>query len=220
MSEARQALVSVNADQSCVPTTSSNQQQKAAFMFVGLHKNNVDAAVTKLGDLYQAQCSIVAFSREELQDLTQEDMSNLSQLVEILGLYMQKDQSGLGSLTVSGLKEGVNQVVQIVHTITLLRREVRAKEEEHLYGRVTWCILGESGEWERLPKRANHKLETCDAPVIVDAKSNQWRVDPQKMEATREATRQTAKLKRLENPPGEDMVLDEFSQTLGDDIHT
>ncbi|KAG7241534.1 hypothetical protein INR49_025439, partial [Caranx melampygus] len=155
----QQTVVSVNADQSCVPTTSSNQQQKSAFMFLGLHRKNVDDAMTKLGNLYQAQCSTVAFSREDLQDLTQEDMNNLSQLVEILGLYMQKDQSGLGSLTVSGLKEGVNQVIQVIHTISLLRREVRAKEEEHLYSRVAWCIMGDSGEWERLPKRANRNLE-------------------------------------------------------------
>ncbi|XP_076581410.1 protein mono-ADP-ribosyltransferase PARP15-like [Chaetodon auriga] len=191
---------SVSADLSILHTTSTSQ--RSVFLFLGLSRKNVDDAMTKLKDLYQAQCATQTFKKEEMAGLTVADMEDLKQLVETQGLYMQRDQSGHGSLTVSGLKDGVNQVMQIINASLYdnLRREVRVREEEDLYTRVAWCILGHTGNWERLPKTANYNLESNDmAGGIVDAQGIRWSVDLQRLEATRPVTVQTAKLKRLVN---------------------
>ncbi|XP_044039273.1 protein mono-ADP-ribosyltransferase PARP14-like [Siniperca chuatsi] len=192
----------LSADHSILPTSYTSQQ--SVFLFLGLSRKDVDDAKTKLKNLYQAQCSTQTFKKEEMACLTQDDVEDLKQLVETEGLYMQKDQSGQGSLTVSGLKDGVNQVRQMIN-VSLhgsLRREVRVREEEDLYTRVAWCILGPNGNWERLPKTSNHNLENNDiAGGIADALGILWSVDPQRLEATREVTGQTAMLKRLVNLP-------------------
>ncbi|GLD53862.1 poly [ADP-ribose] [Lates japonicus] len=196
----QESPVSINADQSIVCTSSENQQQRSTFMFLGLCKKNVDNAMTKLRNLYETQCSTETFTKEDLEGLTQDDMNNVKQLVESLDLNMEEDQFELDGLTVTGLKDRVNQVMQMIHTIGPLRRETRAREEEDLYTRVAWCILGPNGNWERLPRTANHNLESCDVMGgIADAKGILWSVDLQRMEAQRHG--QKAKLKRLENLP-------------------
>ncbi|XP_037614203.1 protein mono-ADP-ribosyltransferase PARP14-like [Sebastes umbrosus] len=187
---------SVSADLSILRTSSTSQQ--SVFLFVGVARKDVDDAMTKLKDLYQAQCSTQTFKKEELECLTQDDVKDLEQLVKTEGLYMQKVQ---GDLTVSGLKDGVNQVMQMINASQYgsLRREVRFRDEEDLYTRVAWCILGHNGNWERLPKLANHDLENKDvAGGIVDAQGVRWIVDLQRMEATR-LSGPMAKLKRLEH---------------------
>ncbi|KAM9426844.1 protein mono-ADP-ribosyltransferase PARP14-like [Pholidichthys leucotaenia] len=174
--------------------------QKSVFTILGHSKESVATATAKLKELYETQCSSQLFTKDKLEGLTQDDMDDMKQLVEEEGLYVEKDQSG--SLTVSGLKDGVNQVAKMINEALHknLKRKVRDKEEEDLYGRVSWCILGHSGEWERLPKTANHKLENKDVLAgIVNAQGTLWRVDLQNMEATSNTARQTVKLKRLEN---------------------
>ncbi|XP_027143708.1 poly [ADP-ribose] polymerase 14 isoform X2 [Larimichthys crocea] len=181
-------------------TTSTSNQ--SVFLFLGLSRKDVDDAMTKLKELYQAQCSAQTFKKEELAGLTADDMEDLKQLVKTQGLCMQMDQSGQGSLTVSGLKDGVNQVMQMINVFLQgsLRREMRVRKEEDLYTRVAWCILGHNGNWQRLPKTANHNLENKDvAGGIEDAQGIKWRVDLQKFEATRIMGFVTAKLKRLVN---------------------
>ncbi|KAE8279190.1 Poly [ADP-ribose] polymerase 14 [Larimichthys crocea] len=181
-------------------TTSTSNQ--SVFLFLGLSRKDVDDAMTKLKELYQAQCSTQTFKKEELAGLTADDMEDLKQLVKTQGLCMQMDQSGQGSLTVSGLKDGVNQVMQMINVFLQgsLRREVRVRKEEDLYTRVAWCILAHAGNWQRLPKTANHNLENKDvAGGIEDAQGIKWRVDLQKFEATRIMGFVTAKLKRLVN---------------------
>ncbi|XP_034412586.1 protein mono-ADP-ribosyltransferase PARP14-like [Cyclopterus lumpus] len=193
----QQPPLSERADLSVLCTNSASRQ--SVFLFLGLSRADVDVAMTKLKDLYHAQCSTKTFSQEELAGLTMDDMKNLKQPMETEGLYVQK--SGWG-LTVSGLKDGVNKMMQIIHTSlrSTLRREVRVKEEDDLFTRVTWCILGHTGNWESFPKAANHKLENKDvAAGIMDAQSTQWSVDLQRMEATDPLTRQRATLKRLEH---------------------
>ncbi|XP_038587302.1 protein mono-ADP-ribosyltransferase PARP14-like [Micropterus salmoides] len=190
----------VSPDLNIFHTSSSNEQ--SVFLFLGLSRKDVDDAKTKLKNLYQSQCSTQSFKKEELACLTQEDMEDLKQLVETEGLYMQEDQSGQGSLTVSGLKDGVNKVVHMINASVhgSLRREVRVREEEELYTRVAWCILGPNGTWERLPKTANHSLEKNDvAGGIVDAQGIRWSVNAQKSEATSRVSGLKAKLKRLMN---------------------
>ena len=156
--------------------------------------------MTKLKDLYQAQCSSQTFRKEELKDLTQDDVKDLKQLVETEGLYVELSQ---GTLKVN------NKVMQMINASLHgnLRREVRVREEEDLYAHVAWCILGHRGNWERLPKTANHSLENNDVGGrIVDAQGDKWNADLQRMEATRYLDGQTTKLKRLEHL-GEKMVL-------------
>ncbi|KAF3697819.1 hypothetical protein EXN66_Car013500 [Channa argus] len=194
-----------NTDLSILHTSSTNLQ--SVFLFLG-SRNNVATAMTKLKDLYQTQCSTQAFTTEQLEGLTQDDITNLKQLVETQGLYMQMDHSG--NLIVSGLKDGVNQVTQSINVYIreCLKREMRVREEEDLYTRVVWCLLGANGNWERLPKTANYNLDNGDiAGEIVDAQGLLWTVDLSVMEATRQQSGQTAKLKRLENLPGEKMLL-------------
>ncbi|XP_038587306.1 protein mono-ADP-ribosyltransferase PARP14 isoform X2 [Micropterus salmoides] len=187
---------SMSPDLNIFHTSSRNEQ--SVFLFLGLSRKDVDDAKTKLKNLYQSQCSTQSFKKEELACLTQEDMEDLKQLVETEGLYMQEDQSGQGSLTVSGLKDGVNKVVHMINAS--LRREVRVREEEELYTRVAWCILGPNGTWERLPKTANHSLEKNDvAGGIVDAQGIRWSVNAQKLKATSRVTGLNANLKRLVN---------------------
>ncbi|XP_030609932.1 protein mono-ADP-ribosyltransferase PARP14-like [Archocentrus centrarchus] len=176
--------------------------QQSVFMFLGPSKKEVDDAMEKLKHQYQTQCSSNTFSKEEVELLTHDDMMDLMELVKAEGLVMQKDQSG--ALTVSGLKDGVARVMQKMCQCQYgtLVREVRVREEDDLYNRVVWCILAHNGNWERLPKTANHKLEIKELTNgIIDGQGLTWEVNLQTMEATRPLSRQTAKLKRLENLP-------------------
>ncbi|KAM7366391.1 hypothetical protein PAMP_015834 [Pampus punctatissimus] len=190
--------MSMNADISILCASSLSQQ--SIFRFLGLSRRNVDDAMTKLKNLYEAQCSTQSFTRAGLEVLTHDDMNDLKQQIETLGLYTQVDQSGL---TVSGLKDSVSQVTQIINAFQhdCLKREVRVRDEEECYTHVAWCILGHNGNWQRLPKTANYNLENNDiAGGIVDARGKKWSVDRHKMEATG-STGQATNLKRLVNLP-------------------
>ncbi|XP_054916113.1 protein mono-ADP-ribosyltransferase PARP14-like [Poeciliopsis prolifica] len=179
-------------------TTATSQQ--STFLFVGLQRENVEEALKMVKNLYQDHSVTKTFTNQDLADLTEEDIRKLMNLVETQGLYVQEDPFSQGGLTVSGLKAGVNQVDQMLQTLIPLRKELRAKEEESLYPRVVWCILGQDGIWERLPKTANYNLEKRNTTKgIVDVHRVTWSVNLKKMEARRDLTRQTAKLKRLEN---------------------
>ncbi|GLD53861.1 poly [ADP-ribose] [Lates japonicus] len=210
---------SLNADLSSLHISSTNQQ--SIFLFLGICRKDIDDAMAKLKDLYQAQCSSETFSKEQLEGLTQDDIKDLNQLMETEGLYMKRDWAGQGSLMVTGLKDGVNQVMQMINVAVhgSLRREVRAREEEDLYNRVAWCILGPNGNWERLPKTANHNLEKNDiAGGIMDAQGIQWSVDPQRTKAQRQVTGQTAELKRLQNLPDFTLPLNWDNMAAGEDM--
>ena len=202
--------LSLSTDLSILHSTSTSQ--KSVFVFLGLSRQDVDNAMTKLKGAYQAQCSTQTFKKEDLVGLTQGDIEELRKLVESHGLNIQRDQSGLGSLTVSGFKDGVNQVTKKINDSLqeCLRREVRAREEEELFSRVVWCILAHNGNWERLPKTANYSLENnVIAGGIVDAQGVLWSVDVQRLEASTRVSGQTTKLKRLVNLQGEEIVVAE-----------
>ncbi|XP_034424676.1 protein mono-ADP-ribosyltransferase PARP14-like [Hippoglossus hippoglossus] len=181
--------------------STSFKTQQSVFLFLGLFSQDVSDAKMKLKQLYQDQCLTHTFTAEEVGSLSEDDIMRLQQLVYKEGLQIQ---SGQGNMTVSGLKDGVNSVMQMIKESQLssLRRQVIVREEEDLHNRVAWCILGSSGNWERFPKTANHRLEHNNlAGGIMDEQSNQWTVDLQKMEATRQVTGETRKIKRLENLP-------------------
>ncbi|XP_029382789.1 protein mono-ADP-ribosyltransferase PARP14-like [Echeneis naucrates] len=194
-----EALLAIDADQSFFSTSSKSQPDRSVFICMGLCKKNVEDAMTKLKNQYRAQCATQTFTKDDLPDLTQNDINNLTQLVELLGLCMQTNHP---VLTISGLKERLDCVTQVIHTTGSIRREARAREEQDLYRRVAWCILGRSGIWERLPETANRYLENQDVlEGIRDTRGILWKVDLCRMEARRQATGQTAKLKRLQNLP-------------------
>ncbi|CAI5669256.1 unnamed protein product [Oreochromis niloticus] len=183
---------SVSACLSRLRIRSTSQQS-----VLGLSKKHVYCAMEKLKHQNQTQ-----YSKEQLELLSQDDMMELKELVESEGLFMQTDQSG--TLTVSGLKDGVTRVMQKMNHFQLmaLAREVRVREEEDLYLRVVWCILAHNGNWERLPKTANHQLENNKLTEgITDAQELIWEVNLHMMIATQQLSRQTMKLKRLENLP-------------------
>uniref|UniRef100_H2LUQ0 Poly [ADP-ribose] polymerase n=1 Tax=Oryzias latipes TaxID=8090 RepID=H2LUQ0_ORYLA len=179
-------------------TFKSSGSQQSTFKFIGLGRDKVDAAMKNLKSLYEAQCSTQTISKEDMKVLTQEDITAFKQLVESEGLFMKEDPSG--GLTVTGLKDGVNQLMLMIQSCLQgrLRIKVRVTEEEDLYNRIMWCILDQNGIWQRLPKVANYDLEKKDiAEGIVDAQNVTWQVNLQEMTAT--ATGQKTKLKRLEN---------------------
>lgn len=194
----QQCHSSVSVEISKLATASASQ--KSSFLILGLSRKYVDDAVTKLSSLYEAQCSTQTFKIDELANLSPEDMEDLKLLVETQGLCIQENQ---GTLKVRGLKDGVNQVMQLVNAS--LNRKLKVREEEDLYIRVAWCILAQNGNWERLPKTANYHLEKKDAAHgIVDAQGLTWNVDLQRMEAILQMkSGQRAKLKRLANLQGE-----------------
>ncbi|KAE8279183.1 Poly [ADP-ribose] polymerase 15 [Larimichthys crocea] len=74
----KQPVFSVSPGALCT-TSTSNQ---SVFLFLGLSRKDVDDAMTKLKELYQAQCSTQTFKKEELGILTSDDMKDLNQLVE------------------------------------------------------------------------------------------------------------------------------------------
>lgn len=201
----QQSYLSLSADLTSFSTTI--QDLKSTFLISGVSRKDVDEAMTMLKSLYQAQCSIHTFKEKELAGMTPEDMEDVKHLMVTQGLFMKKNESD--SLTVNGLKDGIKQVTQMI-TASLqgsLKNELRLREEEDLYSRVAWCILGQSGNWERLPKRANYNLENNETSErIVDAQGIMWSVDLHRMEATLQATAQTTMLKRLVNLPGKKMT--------------
>ncbi|XP_033181608.1 protein mono-ADP-ribosyltransferase PARP14-like isoform X2 [Mastacembelus armatus] len=193
---------SLKVDLSMLQTSSASQQ--SVFKILGLDRNSVNDAKAKLKDLYMGQCSTLTFTKEQMEAISEDDMKNLQQLVETSGLNMQRDQSVQGGLTVSGFKDGVNKVMQLINASLheFLRREVRDREEDNLYTCVAWCIMGTNGTWERLPKTANYKIENDDVTGgIVDAHGVMWEVDQQRMEATRRGVGQKATLKKLVHLP-------------------
>lgn len=88
--------------------------QQYTFMIVGLSRKNVDDAIAKLKSLYQAECTMQTFRQEELAGLTQDDVNDLKHLIEALGVHVEEDHYNPGSWTVSGLKDGVHEVMQMI----------------------------------------------------------------------------------------------------------
>ncbi|XP_053272431.1 protein mono-ADP-ribosyltransferase PARP14 [Pleuronectes platessa] len=192
--------------------------QQSVFLFMGLCGWKVSDAKMKLKQLYQDRCLTHIFTAKEVGSLSQDDIVCLQQLVYKEGLKILSVQ---GNMTVSGLKDGVNKVMQMIKESQLsnLRRQVIVTEEENLHSRVAWCILGSSGNWERLPKTANHRLEHNNlAGGIMDEQGNQWTVDLKRMEATGQVTREIRKIKRLENRPDFTLPLYWDNMAAGEDM--
>lgn len=88
-------------------------------------------------------------------------------------------------------------------TYNILSLQVREKEQDVLFSRVSWCILGLREIWERLPKKAHHQLENNNVSGgILDEQAQKWTVNLSRMEATAFGSTAVAKLKRLKNLSG------------------
>ncbi|XP_036002228.1 protein mono-ADP-ribosyltransferase PARP14 [Fundulus heteroclitus] len=192
----QQAPLPLSADQRVLNTIPASHQ--STFLVLGLTRKDVDDAKEKLKSQYNRQCSSHTFSKQELQSLSEENILELQQLVMTEGLFIEDNPSG--NLTVKGMNDEVKKVILKFNSYVhgSLMRTVREKEEDELYSRVMWCILGQNGNWDRLPKTANYNLEKKDvAGGIVDAKGVPWQVDLRTLEVTTQG--QQTKLKRLEN---------------------
>ncbi|XP_039462646.1 uncharacterized protein LOC120436202 [Oreochromis aureus] len=94
--------------------STSSRIQHYTFMIVGLCRKNVDNAIANLKSLYQAECATEIFRQDELAGLTQDDVNHLKQLIEVLGVHVVEDHYNPGCWTVSGLKDGVHQVMEMI----------------------------------------------------------------------------------------------------------
>ncbi|XP_028331085.1 protein mono-ADP-ribosyltransferase PARP14-like isoform X2 [Gouania willdenowi] len=178
------------------------EDQQSKFLVLGLSREKVNNAQINLKDLYQAQCSTQSFTAEELNSLTWDDEKSFKDLIPSHGLCMKYDSSG--SLIVSGLKDGVNQAVRIIQNSrqNQLELEIIERNKQEMYERVAWCIMGNDGQWVRLPPTANYRLEKPDKEkTIVDADGNTWIPNLQRMTATKLLSGNKQTLKRLRIEP-------------------
>ncbi|XP_058639229.1 protein mono-ADP-ribosyltransferase PARP14-like isoform X2 [Onychostoma macrolepis] len=186
----------VALDLTSLVTSLPDTENIAAFLVIGHTNNEVSDACRELQRAYEDQCSTQTFSPDEIERLTQGEMNQLRSKVD--SLHLQIEQSSSDRWVVKGLKDGVNEVVRLIQDA--LRRQVREKDQIFLFSQVTWCILGPRGNWQKVPKDMNFKLEKGDVKGgIVDAQGVKWTVDLRTMKATARDSRQVTALKRLEN---------------------
>ncbi|XP_050971713.1 protein mono-ADP-ribosyltransferase PARP14 [Labeo rohita] len=185
-----------NIDLNSLVTSLPDTESKAAFLIIGYSNAEVSDACRELKRAYDNQCSTQTFSPYEVRCLTQDAMNQLLSTVDLLHLQLETNNSE--ELVVKGLKDGVNEVVKLTKDAVL--RQSREKDEDLLFAKVTWCVLGLHGVWQKVPKDLNYKLEKKDVKDgFVDAQGVKWTVDLQKMEATSCDSGQVTALKRLEN---------------------
>ncbi|KAL1271943.1 hypothetical protein QQF64_030959 [Cirrhinus molitorella] len=188
----------VTLDLSSLVTSLPDAESRAAFLVIGHTNNDVSDACRDIQKAYEDQCSTHPVFPDEIERLTQDEMDQL--LSKVNSLHLQIEQNSSGGWVVIGLKNGVNEVVRLIQDV--LRRQVREKDQSFLFNRVTWCILGQQGVWQKLPKEMNYKLEKGDVnDGIVDAQGVKWTVNLRKKKAKKACDSRTVTiLKRLENP--------------------
>ncbi|XP_034020662.1 protein mono-ADP-ribosyltransferase PARP14-like isoform X2 [Thalassophryne amazonica] len=183
-------------------STLEPNSQQSIFLILGRCKNDVDNAMMQTKQLYQNQLSTATLRNDDFTGLTEDDINELTEMIEDTGLHVDELQSSEGEWTVSGLKDDIIKVRQMIHNKVqaTLKKGMKKKEEDTLYNRVAWCMMGRGNSWERLPKVANHSLENNDVSRgIVDGQGILWTVDLEKMVV--QTTGKTRKLKRLESLP-------------------
>lgn len=159
--------------------------------------------MARLSSSYEEMCTTLTFTMEELSKLSLDDVKDIELLIESQHLFLEEKQGNI--VMVTGFKDGINQLSCLVKTFITreLKKELRAKDEEDLYTRVTWCFCPQNGYWTKFPKKANYNLEKKEvAQGIVDAQGRAWNVDLERMEATMINRNQRAQLKRLRNLSG------------------
>lgn len=184
----------------------ASAKQKSNFLILGCSRSSIDEAMTRLRSYYEEQCTTLTFAMEELSKLSLNDVKDIALLIGSKRLFLEKKHDSQGNIVmVTGLKDAISQLNCLVNTFITreLRKELRAKEEDDLYTRVTWCFCLPNGNWTKFPKKANYNLESKEvAQGIVDAQGRTWNVDIRSMEVTMRSTNQRAQLKRLRNLSG------------------
>lgn len=195
----RQApLQPLSPDLSLLLQPSSAVSTPAAFSLCGTSQEDLTNACSRLQRFYTSHCSQHVLPPQDLAGLSQREVGDLARRASFLGVVVEPSGPGTG-VVVRGLNEGVQEVMQ-----GLLRRQLTEREQRELFAHVVWCIMGQRGGWERLPKEANQKLERGDVSGgVMDAHGCQWNVNLQQMRATAARSGQTTSLKRLKNLPGE-----------------
>ncbi|XP_022534288.2 protein mono-ADP-ribosyltransferase PARP14-like [Astyanax mexicanus] len=182
---------------SLVQSLPVHQRSTAEFLVIGQSAQNVSDACLELKQAYEKECSTQSFTTEELKHLAQDEIDHITNNADSLGVEI--NQQSPDRLTVRGLNSGVIEFNRLVQGA--LVRQVRGREQDLIFARVNWCILGIWGVWERLPKEANYQLENNNIfGGVLDAQGQKWTVNLKGMEATSVNTPGlVSKLKRLEN---------------------
>uniref|UniRef100_A0A3B1JZK3 Poly [ADP-ribose] polymerase n=1 Tax=Astyanax mexicanus TaxID=7994 RepID=A0A3B1JZK3_ASTMX len=180
-----------------IPAICAQHRSTAEFLVIGQSAQNVSDACLELKQAYEKECSTQSFTTEELKHLAQDEIDHITNNADSLGVEI--NQQSPDRLTVRGLNSGVIEFNRLVQGA--LVRQVRGREQDLIFARVNWCILGIWGVWERLPKEANYQLENNNIfGGVLDAQGQKWTVNLKGMEATSVNTPGlVSKLKRLEN---------------------
>ncbi|XP_073693514.1 protein mono-ADP-ribosyltransferase PARP14-like [Garra rufa] len=181
---------------SALATSLPDTESRVVFLVIGHSDADVSDACRQLKRAYDNQCSMLTLSPDEIKYLTSDDMDQFISTVDLLHLQVETNTSE--EWVVKGLKDGVNEVAKLAKDAVL--RESKEKDQDLLFSQVTWCILGQHGVWQKVPKDMNFKLEHKDVKDgYVDAQGVKWTVDLRRMEATSCVSGQVTALKRLVN---------------------
>ncbi|KAI4888864.1 hypothetical protein NFI96_032283, partial [Prochilodus magdalenae] len=182
---------------SLVQSLPVQQSSTAEFLVMGSTPENVSGACRELRRTYERECASQSYSAEVVRHLGQDELDQIKNNVDSLGISIT--QQWPNEFVVKGLSNGVNEINRVMQGA--LVRQMTERDQDALFARVSWCILGSHGDWERLPKKANHQLENKNVTDgVMDAQGRMWKVNLIRMEATAIGAPSTvAKLKRLEN---------------------
>ncbi|KAI4886311.1 hypothetical protein NFI96_016730 [Prochilodus magdalenae] len=182
---------------SLVQSLPVQQSSTAEFLVMGSTPENVSGACRELRHAYERECTSQSYSAEVVRHLGQDELDRIKDNADSLGISIT--QQWPNEFVVKGLSNGVNEINRVMQGA--LVRQMTERDQDALFARVSWCILGSHGDWERLPKKANHQLENKNVTDgVMDAQGRMWKVNLIRMEATAIGAPSTvAKLKRLEN---------------------
>ncbi|RXN19007.1 poly [ADP-ribose] polymerase 14-like protein [Labeo rohita] len=138
--------------------------------------------------------SILEGLKEGIQGANLQHLKNIRIILLKINVFLEFKATALQIFGVSSLLTAKPKFFFLPNS------KSREKDEDLLFAKVTWCVLGLHGVWQKVPKDLNYKLEKKDVKDgFVDAQGVKWTVDLQKMEATSCDSGQVTALKRLEN---------------------
>ncbi|XP_051574797.1 protein mono-ADP-ribosyltransferase PARP15-like isoform X3 [Myxocyprinus asiaticus] len=106
------SLPSSSFDLSSLVASLPVTQPTAAFLVIGFTYDNVFDACQEIRRAYDNQCSTHSFSSEDIGCLTDDEVDQLRS--KLNSLHLQMRQSNADSWVMTGLKDGVNEVVRLV----------------------------------------------------------------------------------------------------------
>ncbi|XP_028822095.1 protein mono-ADP-ribosyltransferase PARP14-like [Denticeps clupeoides] len=171
---------SITPDLSSLLRPASSAEESVTFTLIGLSAIDVSLACGELHQAYTTQCTTYTMTQEAMSKLHEPEVTQLSSRMQDLGIRIEEPSQN-GDMVVSGLRNGVNEVIQLVQVA--LARAVREFEQRDLYG-----------------NEANQTLEQGrSSSEVMDGQGRRWNVDLKKMTASAVGSVRPYKLKRLEN---------------------